>query len=107
MQYLLTVLRSLLTLTRVELPSLEDVKGSVNVQSTTDISDFCDFFNDLKSDGAIQGGNKCRSNNEQANEGEDGGTSNSSNDDDSAAGSVNINMALLALVGVVGLSQLF
>ncbi|CAM1500762.1 Fc.00g099240.m01.CDS01 [Cosmosporella sp. VM-42] len=96
---------------KVELPALKDVKGSVTVTSTTDISDFCEFFDGLKEDGAIQGDEKCTSNNTKANEGGNGGDSNDgskSSDDDSedAAGIINVNMALFGLVGVVVMAQL-
>lgn len=94
---------------KVELPALKDVKGSVTVTSTTDISDFCDFFDGLKKDGAIQGAEKCSSNNTKANEGGNGGDSNggsdSSDDNADAAGIFSVNMVLLGLAGVVALAQ--
>jgi hypothetical protein len=95
---------------KVELPSLKDVKGSVNVQSSTDISNFCDFFFNLQKTKAIQGSTKCRSNNDKANEGVDGGQQKGSSGDkskDSAAGSASVNMALLGVAGVAILAQLF
>jgi hypothetical protein len=88
---------------RVKLPKLEQVSGSVVVSSTTDIEEFCKFFDDMKKDNKIDG-----------NKGEDGGqksdgsgSSQSNEDDDSAAGSVSINMAVLALAGVAAVAQLF
>jgi hypothetical protein len=99
---------------RVELPKLDQVSGSVVVTSTTDIADFCKFFNDLKKDNKIDGKNQCTSNNKKANEGKDGGDategsseSSDNDDDDSAAGMVSINMAVLALAGVAAVAQLF
>lgn len=101
---------------KVKLPSLKTVSGTVNVQSTTDISNFCDPFNKLKDDGGIEGENNCKSNNKEANEGKDGGESKSGNssgddsksdDDEDAAGIVSVNMAVLGLTLVVGLAQLF
>lgn len=97
---------------KVELPSLKDVKGSVTVTSTTDISDFCQFFDDLESDGAIQGGTECTSNNQKANEGGDEGEASRSgsdggDDEEDAAGIVSVNMALLGLAGVAAVAQLF
>ncbi|RGP81673.1 hypothetical protein FLONG3_160 [Fusarium longipes] len=98
---------------KVELPKLDQVSGSVVVSSTTDIKEFCKYFDDLKDEGKIDGEKKCSYNNKNANKGEDGGQtsdgsdSSESNDDDSAAGSVSINMAVLALAGVAALVQIF
>ncbi|KAK7431698.1 cell wall protein Ecm33 [Neonectria magnoliae] len=98
---------------KVELPALNDVKGSVIVSSTTDISDFCDFFDDLQKSDAIQGDTTCTSNNKKANDGEDGGestrgnSSSSNGDDEDAAGSVTVSMTLLSLAGIAALAQLF
>jgi hypothetical protein len=99
---------------KVKLPKLDQVSGSVVVSSTTDIEEFCKYFDDLKDDGKIDGTKKCTFNNKNANKGEDGGeesdgsgSSSSSEEDDSAAGSVSINMAVLALAGVAALAQIF
>lgn len=99
---------------KVKLPKLEQVSGSVVVSSTTDIEEFCKFFDDMKKDKKIDGEEKCSFNNKNANKGEDGGqksdgsgSSQSNEDDDSAAGSVSINMAVLALAGVAAFAQLF
>ncbi|KAM5352517.1 hypothetical protein ACJ41O_005239 [Fusarium nematophilum] len=97
---------------KVELPKLDEVRGTVTVTSTTDISDFCDFFDDLESSGAIEGGMTCTSNNAKANEGGDdgeetrSGSSSSNDDEEDAAGIVSVNSAFLALVGVVAAAQL-
>lgn len=98
----------------VKLPKLDQVSGSVVVSSTTDIEEFCKYFDDLKKDGKVDGEEKCTFNNKNANKGEDGGeesdgtgSSSSSEDDDSAAGSITINMAVLALAGVAALAQIF
>lgn len=92
------------------MPKLDRVEGAVDVSSTTDISDFCDFFTKADDDGKIAGGAKCTSNNEKANEGEDGGDessgSSSSDDDDSAAGIMGVNTALLSMALVAGIAQL-
>ncbi|KAI1013080.1 hypothetical protein LB503_001803 [Fusarium chuoi] len=99
---------------KVELPKLDQVSGSVVVSSTTDIKEFCDYFDELKKDKKIDGEEKCTSNNKEANEGKDGGeesdgSSESSNSDDKedAAGIVSVNMAVLALAGVAAVAQLF
>lgn len=98
---------------KVKLPKLDQVSGSVVVSSTTDIEEFCKYFDDLKKDKKIDGEEKCTFNNKNANKGEDGGEesdgsgSSQSNEDDSAAGSVSINMAVLALAGVAALAQIF
>ncbi|KAF4965467.1 hypothetical protein FSARC_6734 [Fusarium sarcochroum] len=98
----------------VELPKLDEVHGSVIVSSTTDIKEFCEYFDGLDEDKKIDGKEKCTSNNKQANEGKDGGEesdgSSESNDDggeEDAAGIVSVNMAVLALVGVAAIAQLF
>jgi hypothetical protein len=97
---------------RVELPKLDSVRGSVTVTSTTDIEAFCGFFDDAKSDGKIEGSEKCSWNNPEANSGgdkgeeSDGSSSDENKDDDSAAGSVGVSMAVLSLAAVAGLVQL-
>jgi hypothetical protein len=98
---------------RVELPELSEVAGSVEVTSTTDISDFCDFFDDAKSNGDIQGEMNCTSNNDDALEGESGGESSrgggdddDSEDEDDAAGIIHANMGMLAIAVVFGVAQL-
>lgn len=97
----------------VELPSLKNVEGASNVTSTTDIKDFCEFFDKASDDGTLQGDAKCTSNNDDALEGDEGGeendgSSSSSNDDDDddAAGILNVNMAVLSLAVVFGVAQL-
>jgi hypothetical protein len=97
----------------VELPSLKDVRGASNVTSTTDIADFCEFFDKAADDDILQGEAKCTSNNKDALEGSDGGEENSgsgsgssSDDDDDAAGIINVNMAVLSLAVVFGVAQL-
>lgn len=100
---------------KVELPKLDEVHGSVIVSSTTDIKEFCDYFDGLKKDNKVDGEEKCTSNNKQANEGKDGGEtsdgsssdSSSSDDSEDAAGIVSVNMAVLGLVGVAAIAQLF
>lgn len=88
----------------VDLPSLKDVKGSAIVTSTTDISSFCKYFDDLKSKGDIRGKESCTSNNKNANEGGNGGQTNQDNKD--AAGMVSVNMAMLGLALFAGIAQL-
>ncbi|KYK60455.1 ECM33-like protein [Drechmeria coniospora] len=88
----------------VKMDKLNDVKGSATVTSTTDISSFCKFFDDLKSSGAIQGKESCTSNNKDANSGDStGGQSNSDKQD--GAGIVGVNMAVLGLAVLAGLAQ--
>jgi hypothetical protein len=92
----------------VEIPKLNDIKGAVTVTSTTDISGFCGFFDNLKKNKAIQGKESCTSNNSKANEGGKGGTSGSGNKtDDSAAMSLGVNHAVLGFAAVAGFAQLF
>ena len=102
------------TFERVELPSLEQVSGSVTVTSTTDIGEFCDYFDEIKSDGTISGEMSCTSNNEEALDGDQeggedlrGGDNGGNNDDeDNAAGMVQISSAMLAVALGAGLLQL-
>jgi hypothetical protein len=96
----------------VEMPALRDVKGSVTVSTTTDSSDFCDFFIEASEDGRIQGETECTGENDDALEGGDGGTeggsdgSDDADDDDSAAGVLGINFVVLGLALVAGIAQL-
>jgi hypothetical protein len=104
----------------VKLPELKDVKGSSIVSSTTDIKDFCEFFEDAKSKGDIQGEAECTFNNKDALKGDtDGGEKadgsgssddssddSGSSDEDDAAGILNVNMAVLGLALVFGVAQL-
>ncbi|KAH8169158.1 hypothetical protein LIA77_11284 [Sarocladium implicatum] len=97
----------------VELPSLQNVEGSSNVTSTTDIAKFCEFFDKAADDGILNGKAKCTSDNEKALEGGDGGKENDGSssgsddeDDDDAAGILNVNMAVLSLAVVFGVAQL-
>ncbi|OAA33370.1 ECM33-like protein [Moelleriella libera RCEF 2490] len=93
----------------VEIPKLNDIKGTVTVTSTTDISEFCGFFDGLKTKGAIQGKESCTSNNTKALTGGSGGTSGGKNgtSGDSAAMSIGVNAAMLGLAAAVGFAQLF
>ncbi|QPH11634.1 hypothetical protein C2857_003469 [Epichloe festucae Fl1] len=93
----------------VEIPKLDDISGSVTVTSTTDISEFCGFFDGLKTKGLIRGKESCTSNNTKANEGGNGGTSGSKkgNDSDSAAMYLGVNSAMLGFAAVAGFAQLF
>lgn len=97
----------------VELPKLDTVQGTVEVTSTTDIKEFCEFFDGLKEDGKIEGKENCTWDNPQANEGGSGGKSGSdsssssdSQDEEDAAGILNVNMASLAVVGLFAVAQL-
>lgn len=96
---------------KVKLPSLESVEGSVTVSSTTDISSFCEFFDNLKKEDKIAGKEECTWNNKEANEGGDGGDSSNnstSNNDDSGdgAGMASVSFAVLGLTAIAGLFQL-
>jgi len=94
---------------KVKLPSLESVEGTVTVTSTTDISSFCDFFKNLKDDDKIQGEETCTWNNKEANEGGDGGDSSSdssSDDNKDAAGLTSVSFAVLGLTAIAAMFQL-
>jgi len=99
----------------VELPELDNVKGSSNVTSTKDIKDFCQFWDDAKDDGKIEGKSECTSKNKKALEGgkggekADGSSDGSSEDDDDeedAAGSLSVNYAIMGLAAIFGVAQL-
>jgi hypothetical protein len=99
----------------VDLPSLQEIKGTATVTSTTDIQEFCDYFKGIEDNGNIEGESKCTSNNDDALENGEGGqtdtgsTSGGSNDDtgdDGAAAGLSVNMAGLGLALVAGLAQL-
>ncbi|POR34639.1 Protein ecm33 [Tolypocladium paradoxum] len=90
---------------KVKLDSLKDVQGSVTVTSTTDISSFCKFFDDAKSNNNIRGKESCTSNNKNANQGNgSGGTTNGDKKD--AAGIISVNMAMLGLAVFAGIAQM-
>lgn len=101
----------------VEIPELSTVTGSVNVTSSTDIEEFCEFFDDAKARGDIQGEEDCTSEDPDAiGEDADGGSGNSggSNSDnttetdneEAAAGILGVNMAVLTVAVLAGLTQL-
>ncbi|TLS30208.1 hypothetical protein PpBr36_03030 [Pyricularia pennisetigena] len=81
----------------VALPSLNDVKGVFDTQSTTDISSSCDTFKKAGSNGQIQGKVICESNNSKANDDITAGSGGSSNNNKNSAAGTSINMALLGL----------
>lgn len=94
----------------INMPSLEDVQGSSSVASSTDIEDFCAFFEEAKSDGRIRGVSDCTSDEPDAatDEGGKGGSKNNNDneDDDNAAGINTASMTVVALAAIVGLAQL-
>jgi hypothetical protein len=95
-------------------PSLIQVRGAVNVTSSTQNTTFCDTFEDLSN--AIEGSTNCEDNREDAVSEGNGGTGSSgnggnggsdgNNDEDGAAGIVGVNLAILGLAAVAGLVQL-
>lgn len=105
---------------KVELPKLKLVNGTVTVTSSTDIEEFCKFFDDAAKDKLIKGEEKCTWNNPEANQdgsedkgqsnsggsGGKGGSSNSEGDGEGAAGSLRASVAMLGLALVAGLTQL-
>jgi hypothetical protein len=99
----------------VDLPSLQEIKGTATVTSTTDIQEFCDYFKGIEDNGNIEGESKCTSNNDAALENGEGGQedtgstsggNNSDTGDDGAAAGLSVNMAVLGLAVVAGLAQL-
>lgn len=93
----------------IDMPKLNSVNGLANASSTTDIQEFCKFFDSLKSANKIKGsGSKCTSNYKNANGGSNNTSSgnNTSSTDDSAAGFVGVNVAVLGLALVAGVAHL-
>jgi hypothetical protein len=100
-------------LTKVELPSLDDVRGGLNVQSTEELD--CDALDELKG-GAVKGKYECKgklevaestSENGASTQG-DGSSSGSDDeeDDSNAAGSVAVNFGLAAALGALTIFML-
>lgn len=83
---------------RIELPSLSDVQGALDIQSTEDIDEACDAFKDLGK--RIQGKFECEGKNENANEG--GKSDNSSDDDEDAGAFLGVNAPLVLGVAAIG-----
>ena len=90
---------------RVAFPKLDSIKGSANATSTTNISDFCTFFDNLKRQKKILGKELCTSNNANANTGDGSGGQSNSDRTDAAAG-VGVNMAMLVLAVGAGIAQI-
>ncbi|KAI6363070.1 hypothetical protein MCOR25_006015 [Pyricularia grisea] len=87
----------------VSLPSLNDVKGVFDTQSTTDIDSSCEVFKKAGSNGQIQGKVICESNNSKANDDITAGSgSGSSNNNKNSATGTTTNMALLGLCIIGG-----
>lgn len=83
----------------IELPSLSDVQGALDIQSTEDIEEACKAFKDLGK--RIQGKFECEGKNEKANEG--GKSGNSDSDDDEDAGAfLGANAPLVLGVAAIG-----
>jgi len=110
---------------KIELPKLKAVRGTATATSTTDISDFCDYFKKAEEDNIIQGEQKCSWDNPDANKegsednGETTGSGSSSgsknggsgddkkdDDKDGAAGTVRASMAMFGLAIFAGVAQL-
>jgi hypothetical protein len=95
----------------VELPSLDDVRGGFNLQSTDDVS--CTEFDSLKSSGGIKGddytcaGGKSTAESKTSGLGTTGsGSSSNSTDTKSGAVSFGVNLGLAGLAGAVALVAL-
>lgn len=80
----------------IELPALEKVDGTFDVQSTEDIEDACKDLEDVKN---VGGKFKCESENENANEGSD---KDPSEDDEDAGVFLGANGPLVLSVAVIG-----
>jgi hypothetical protein len=96
-----------------DFPALEQVRGAVNVTSSTQDTSFCDTFTSLES--VIEGSTQCLDNVDDAVSEENGGTGSggsggndddNNDDDEDAAGIVAVNMAILGVVAIAGLVQL-
>ena len=85
---------------RIELPSLSDVQGALDIQSTEDIEEACDAFKDLGK--RIQGKFDCEGKNENANEGGKSGKGGSGDDEDDAGAFLGANAPLVLGVAAIG-----
>jgi hypothetical protein len=95
--------------TSVDLPSLDDVRGGFNLQSTQDVS--CTEFQNLKNSGVIKGDDfTCKGQQETAESKTSGlgtgGGSGSGNGTKSDSTTFGVNMALAGMAGVVALFSL-
>ncbi len=105
-----------LSLSRVDLPSLNDVKGAFDIVSTADISASCTTFGKLApgtqgGGGQIQGTYNCQSNNANANSdtssgsnSTSGGSGGSGNKNGNSAAGTAVNMVAVLGLAVVGLA---
>ncbi|KAL2170339.1 hypothetical protein VTG60DRAFT_4925 [Thermothelomyces hinnuleus] len=102
--------------TEISFPSLDNVKGAVDISSTADIRKSCEKLSEFAprsqgGDGKIEGVFTCTANNDKANEDTDQSTSGSGqvdgsdeNDENSASGVV-LNAALFGLVAVAAVAS--
>ncbi|TGZ80369.1 hypothetical protein EX30DRAFT_307764 [Ascodesmis nigricans] len=95
--------------TEVELPALEDVRGTFNLQSTGELD--CEPFNELDNSGVVQGGTFTCEGSKEVAESTEGGASTGGGkkkDDDKkgAAGTITANLALVAAAGAAVLFAL-
>ncbi|KAJ6785662.1 hypothetical protein PWT90_06007 [Aphanocladium album] len=89
-----------------KLPKLDDVKGTINVKSTSNLTDVCKFFNGLKGK-VVQGKVNCQGglDKETAND-QHGLNKTSGKNGDSGAGSVTFSTAAIFLGLIAGAAQL-
>ncbi|KAI5857196.1 hypothetical protein BZA05DRAFT_387547 [Tricharina praecox] len=93
--------------TNVTLPSLDDVRGGFNLQSTEDVS--CDEFNDLKSSGVIKGDDFTCAGKKETAESKTGGlgtAGSGSTDNESAAATFGASMLVAFVAGVAAMVAL-
>lgn len=91
----------------VTLPSLDDVRGGFNLQSTEDVS--CDEFNDLKSSGVIKGDDFTCAGKKETAESKTGGlgtAGSGSTDNESAAATFGASMLVAFVAGVAAMVAL-
>ncbi|KAJ3479615.1 hypothetical protein NLG97_g8278 [Lecanicillium saksenae] len=89
-----------------ELPKLDDVKGTINVKSTSNLTDVCKFFNGLKGK-VVQGKVNCQGDvsEDEAND-KNGLNKTSGKKGDSGAGSPTFSTAAIFLGLIAGAAQL-
>lgn len=99
--------RLLLTTRRAELPKLDDVKGTINVKSTSNLTDVCKFFNGLKGK-VVQGKVNCQGglDNKTANDQNGLNKTGSSGNGGSGAGTPSYSTAAIFLGLIAGAAQL-
>ncbi|OAA58241.1 GPI-anchored cell wall organization protein Ecm33 [Cordyceps fumosorosea ARSEF 2679] len=88
-----------------ELPKLDDVKGTINVKSTSNLTDVCKFFNGLKGK-VVQGKVNCAGGLDNKTANDQNGLNKTGSNGNSGAGSPSFSTAAIFLGLIAGAAQL-